>query len=123
MTELGLNFTVIGMVKDDHHKTRTLTDGEYEISIAKEFGLFNFIYGIQEEVHRFTFSKMDASRNKKVKHSVLEGIDGIGEKKANLLLRRFKSVQNIKKASIEELMAVPGINKDIAINIKNFLNK
>ena len=123
MTELGLNITVIGMVKDDHHKTRTLTDGEYEISIAKEFGLFNFIYGIQEEVHRFTFSKMDASRNKKVKHSVLEGIDGIGEKKANLLLRRFKSVQNVKKASIEELMAVPGINKDIAINIKNFLNK
>lgn len=122
MNELGININVIGMVKDEHHKTRTLTDGENEISIAKEFGLFNFIYGIQEEVHRFTFSKMDASRNKKIKHSVLEKINGIGEKKARLLLKRFKSVQNIKDASIEDIMSVSGINKELAVDIKNFLN-
>ncbi len=123
MSELGLNINVIGMIKDEHHKTRTLTDGENEISIAKDFVLFTFIYGIQEEVHRFTFSKMNSSRTKKVKHSILEKIEGVGEKKANILLKRFKSIQNIKNASVEDLTSVSGINKDLAIRIKEYLNK
>ncbi len=121
--ELGLNIAVIGMVKDDHHKTRTLTDGQNEISLAKEFEIYNFIYGIQEEVHRFTFSKMDSSRNSRVKQSVLEKIDGIGKTKAGVLLKRFKSIQNIKNASCEDLASLPGINIELAMKIKEFLNK
>ena len=123
VADLHLNIPVIGMVKDDYHKTRTLTDGEKEISIAKDMGLFSFIYSIQEEVHRFTFSRMDASRNRKIKHSVLERIDGIGEAKAKILLKRFKSIQNIKKASVEELTSVSGITEELAGRILKYLNK
>lgn len=123
MDELGVQIPVIGMVKDEFHKTRTLTDGNSEISIAKDMSLFTFIYGIQEEVHRFTFSRMDASRNKKIKHSVLENVEGIGPSKAKILLKKFKSVQNIRNASIDELSEIPGISRDIAEHILNHLNK
>lgn len=123
MNDMGIYIPVIGMVKDEFHKTRTLTDGECEISIAKDMSLFTFIYGIQEEVHRFTFSKMDASRNKKIKHSILENIKGIGPSKAKMLLKKFKSIQNIKSASVDELSKIPGINIDVAEKILQYLNK
>ncbi len=120
--ELGLDIPVIGMVKDDFHKTRTLTDGESEISIAKEMSVFTFIYGIQEEVHRFTFSRMDASRTKKVKKSILENVNGVGEAKAKLLMKRFRSIQNIKNATVDELCTVSGINEALAQEILKYLN-
>lgn len=122
LAKLKIDIPVIGMVKDDFHKTRTLTNGENEISIATNMTLFTFIYGIQEEVHRFTFSKMDTSRTKKVKHSILENIDGVGIKKANALLKRFKSIKNIKNASVNDLTTVVGINEQIANDILKFLN-
>ena len=121
LRELNLHIPVIGMVKDEYHKTRTLTDGINEISIAKDMELFSFIYKIQEEIHRFTFSKMDASRNKKVKHSILEKIPGIGENKAKILLKRFKSIQNIKGLTIDELTSVQGISEELARRILDYL--
>ena len=105
---------VFGMVKDDYHKTRTLTDGERDISIAKNMSVFSFIYRIQEEVHRFTFSKMDASRTKKVKRSSLEDIKGVGAAKAKVLLSHFKTYTAVKNASVDELAEVSGISPDIA---------
>ncbi len=112
-----------GMVKDSFHKTRTLTDGTNEISIAKKQDIYSFIYKIQEEVHRFTFSKMDSSRRKTVTSSGLEKINGIGKSKSVILLKQFKNIQNIKKASTEELSKVKGISKKDAENIYNFYNK
>ncbi len=123
MTELGLNIPVIGMVKDDFHKTRTLTNGEQEISIAKEMSVFTFIYSIQEEVHRFTFSKMDASRTKKINNSILENIEGIGSAKAKALIKKFKSINNIKNATIDELITVPGISESLANKILKYLKE
>lgn len=120
--EMGIDIPIIGMIKDDFHKTRTLTDGEREVSIANDLSLFTFIYGIQEEVHRFTFAKMDASRTKKVKSSTLYNIDGVGQARANLLMKKFKSIQNIKKATIEEICTC-GISKTVAENILNYLNQ
>lgn len=121
MQNLGLDIPLVGMVKDDFHKTRTLTDGNNEISIAKDLEIFTFIYKIQEEVHRYTFNRMDSSRTKKVKHSVLEKIPGIGETRAKQLLKRFKSIQNIKKLTVGELSAVPGITDELARKILDFL--
>ncbi len=120
--EHGIYIPVFGMVKDDYHKTRTLTDGINEISIAKDQSLFSFFYRIQEEVHRFTFSKMDSSRRKKVKSSSLTDIPMVGESKAKSLLSHFKTVTAIKNASLEQLTAVSGISESIAQSIIKYYN-
>ena len=123
LRDMNIEIPVFGMVKDEHHKTRTLTDGEYEISIAKNQEMFNFFYKIQEEVHRYTFSRMDASRRKGVKSSYLADIDGIGQSKAKLLLKHFGSLKAVKNASLEDLTEVSGISEKIANNIINHFNK
>ena len=122
LNEMNLFIPVFGLIKDEHHKTRTLTDGENEISIAKNQEMFNFFYKIQEEVHRYTFSKMDASRRKAVKHSSLVEIEGIGEAKANALLRHFGSLTAIKNASLGDLTKVSGISESIAAKIIKHFN-
>ena len=114
---LGLFVPVFGMVKDAFHKTRCLTDGENDISIAHDTRLFQFIYSIQEEVHRFSLSRMDSKRRKTVKQSSLTKIRGIGEKKATALLKTMKSIRAIGNASVEELSAVPGISRKDAEKI------
>ncbi len=123
MSDMNIDIPVFGMVKDEHHKTRTLTDGVNEIGIAKNQEIFNFFYKIQEEVHRYTFSKMDASRRKSVKGSSLAEIEGIGPAKAKSLLKHFGTLTAVKKASLDELMKVSGISKTIAENIINHFNK
>lgn len=110
-SDLGLSVPVFGMVKDAFHKTRCLTDGENDISIAHDARLFQFIYSIQEEVHRFSLSRMDSKRRKTVKQSSLTKIRGIGEKKAAMLLKAMKSIKAIRTASIEELSAISGISQ------------
>ena len=119
-----MSIPVFGMVKDAFHKTRCLTDGEREISIAFDPAVFQFVYGIQEEVHRFSLSRMDAKRRKSGKHSALCEIEGIGEKKAALLMKHFKSVRGIKEADAEALSAVKGISqKDGQTIYQYFRNK
>lgn len=114
--QLGVNVPVFGMVKDDFHKTRALTDGENEISIAHDQAVFVFVYKIQEEVHRFALSRMQNAKRKEFKHSSLEKIKGIGAQKAALLLKQFGSVSGVKKATEGELAAVKGISqKDAAV--------
>ena len=121
--EMNLSIPIFGMVKDEHHKTRTLTDGESEISIARNQEMFNFFYRIQEEVHRFTFSKMDASRRKSVRGSSLTNIEGIGESKAKLLLSHFGSLKAVKNATKEQLTKVSGISDAIADSIIEYFSK
>ncbi len=120
LREMGLDIAVFGMVKDNYHKTRALCDEENEISIASEHELFVFIYKIQEEIHRFTVSKMTAAKLKTLKTSSLEKIKGIGEKKARTLLLKFDTLDAIKKASKEELMAVKGISPKDAQGIYEY---
>ena len=117
LDQYNLPINLFGMVKDSFHKTRTLTDGNNEISISNVQDIFTFIYKIQEEVHRFTFSKMDASRRKTVKNSSLEKIDGIGAVKAKDILKHFKTLCAVKNASISELAKVNGISLKNAENI------
>ncbi len=111
LAELGCEIPVFGMVKDEFHKTRALTDEQNEISIAKETPVFNFIYKIQEEVHRYTFASMQNAKRKSVKSSSLTNINGIGSAKAKALITHFKSITAMKSASRDELLSVKGINR------------
>ena len=122
LDEKGVVIPVFGMVKDEHHKTRTLTDGENEISLMKRDDLFRFFYRIQEEVHNATFGKMDAKRRKSVKSTSLTDIEGVGPKTAELLLKHFGGLKKIKAASFEELVAVNGISRPTAKKIFDFYN-
>lgn len=109
---LGLSIPVFGLVKDDFHKTRALTDGEHEISVAHDRALYSFLYRLQEEVHRRAVgATMDAKR-KSLRHSTLEDIPGVGPKRAKLLLDAFGSLGRIKEATEEELAAVRGLPRD-----------
>ena len=118
----GIAIPVIGMVKDEFHKTRALTTEDSEISIAKDTALFNFIYGIQEEIHRFTVSKMHAAKRKTVKKSVVSDIPGIGSKKTKILITHFKGLNGIRNASFDELLAVKGLNRKDASNIYSYFH-
>lgn len=122
MSELALDIPVFGMVKDEHHKTRALTDGVNEIAIAREQPVFVFIYKLQEEVHRYSITRMGNAKRKSVKTSTLEEIPGIGKTKARNLLAHFRSLSAIKKAGVYELTQVTGINKNDAENIVKYLS-
>lgn len=114
---------VFGMVKDEHHKTRTLVSDTDEVSIAREAEVFRFIYKLQEEVHRFTVSRMSAAKRKTLKTSSLEKISGIGPAKAKKLMSHFKTLSALKEASEEEISAVSGISCADAEAVFAFFNK
>lgn len=117
LEKAGLSIPVFGMIKDEHHKTRTLTDGEHELSLLKRQDVFVFLYKIQEEVHRFSLKQMDASRRKTVRQSSLVKIKGVGEARARELLSHFGSLERLKQATFDELRQVGGISEDTANNI------
>ena len=120
MEERGLDIPVFGMVKDDFHKTRALCTEDGEISIARENAVFVLVYRIQEEVHRFTVSRMDAAKRKTLTHSTLTKIKGIGDAKAKSLLAAFGGIAGVKAATEEELAAVKGISRADAANIRAY---
>ncbi len=122
-SELGIDVPVFGMVKDDFHETRALCTDRDEISIAKENALFVFIYKLQEEVHRFTVSKMSGAKSKTLTKSSLTKIKGIGEAKAKLLLKAFGGLSGVKSASFEELSTVKGISRADAENVVEYFKK
>ena len=109
LAERGIDLPVFGMVKDEFHKTRALTDEESEISIAREHSVFVFIYKIQEEVHRFAIKNMQKAKSQTLTHSSLEKIEGIGQKKAVKLLSHFKTIRALSQASVDEIEKVSGI--------------
>ena len=117
LADVGADIPVFGMVKDDKHRTRALCTDEYEIPISDNRSVYNFIYKIQEEVHRFTVSRMMGSKLKTLKSSVLCEIDGIGNTKAKKLLEAFGSVNEIARADVDALSSVGGISARDAKNI------
>ncbi len=110
LATLGLDIPIFGMVKDDFHKTRALTDGEREISIALEGGVFAMIYKIQEEVHRVAVRQTMGAKRKTLRRSSLEDIPGIGPARAKLLLAAFGGLSKLKKAKEDDIAAVRGIS-------------
>lgn len=119
----GEEIPVFGMVKDEYHKTRALVGKDGEISIAAERSVYTLIYKIQEEVHRFTISKMSAAKRKTAKTSVLESVRGVGKARARALLARFSGLAGVKAADKESLCTVPGITPETADRILQFFQK
>lgn len=120
--EYGLDIPVYGLVKNDKHRTRTIVneDGkEYEVKSSE---IFNLITYIQDEVHETAIEYHRKLRNKRMKKSELDEIEGIGDARKQALLKRFKSIENIKKASVAELCLVDGINEKIAEKVLEKLN-
>ncbi|HBG7674506.1 TPA: excinuclease ABC subunit UvrC [Clostridioides difficile] len=112
-----------GMYKDDKHRTKGLICKEKEIELDKTTNLYRFIASIQEEVHNYAITYHRSLRNKALTKSILDDIQGIGEKRKKSLLNHFKDVEAIKKATMEEILEVDGMNKSIADNVYNFFRK
>ena len=123
MAEYGLSIPVFGMVKDDFHKTRALCNEIDEINIAKQKALYMFIFGIQEEVHRFSVGKTMSGKRSTLKHSSLEKISGIGPAKAAALLKAFGGLSGVRSATATELKSVKGISEADAINIEAYFKR
>ena len=123
LRQLGHDIPVAGMVKDGHHKTRALVTESGEVSIARREDIFRFIYGIQEEVHRFTIKQMSSAKRKTMRRSSLEDIPGIGPAKAKALLSHFGKLANLKAASIDDIAQVKGISGTDAENVWRHFHK
>lgn len=122
LDKLKLNIPVCGMVKDDNHRTRGLYYHDVELPIDTHSEGFRLITRIQDEAHRFAIEFHRSLRSKTQVHSVLDDIEGIGEKRRKALLRRFKSVENIKEASLEELASTESMNQRAAETVYGFFH-
>ncbi len=120
INKYDLDIKVFGMVKNDKHRTRALIDEERNEQELSE-NLMNVITNFQDEVHKTAIEYHRKVRDKEITKSALDEISGIGEVKKQALLKHFGSVDKIKKASIEEIMQIKGINEKIAVLIKEKL--
>ena len=121
IAKYNLQIPIFGMVKDDKHSTKNLIDEERHVITLTEEQM-NFVTRMQDEVHNVAIEYNRKLREKEATKSELDNIPGIGEKKKQELLKAFGSIQGIKKASIEEITKIKGINADLARNIKEFLD-
>lgn len=117
LKDLGLEINVFGMVKDDHHRTRAIVNEDGEIAIRPNQSVFSFVTRIQDEVHRFAIGYHRQRRKKSVKTLSLTKIDKIGEKRAKELLKYFRTIENIKNASLKELEDAPSMTHDSALSV------
>ncbi|MTI67537.1 MAG: excinuclease ABC subunit UvrC [Firmicutes bacterium] len=120
INDFNLNIPVCGLVKDDFHKTRGIIYNNEEIKISKNCKTFKLITRIQDEAHRFAINYHRSLRGKKVFKSVLDDINGIGKVRKKALLKHFGSVDKIKKANIDELKNVDGMNIKAANAVYKF---
>lgn len=117
---LGLHIPIIGLVKDDNHRTSYIMNDKYEIlDVPKDSNLFLFFTRIQDEVHRYAITYHRNIKAKGLLSSVLDVVPGIGEVRKKELLKRFGSLKKLKEASVEELSEV--VNKDVAETLANYL--
>ena len=123
LNELGISIPVCGMVKDDHHRTRGLYFNNVEIPIDTSGEGFRLITRIQDEAHRFAIEYHRSLRRREQVHSILDDIPGIGDTRRKALLRKFKSVENIRDASEEELAQTESMNARSARQVYEFFHK
>ena len=111
LDKLHLNIPVCGMVKDDNHRTRGLYYNNIEIPIDRNSEAFKLITRIQDEAHRFAIEFHRSLRGKKQVKSILDDIPGVGPARRKALMQHFKSIDNIKEASLENLEQAPSMKK------------
>ena len=122
LDELHLDIPVCGMVKDDHHRTRGLYYHNEEIPIDRSSEAFRLITRIQDEAHRFAIEYHRQLRGKGQVHSILDDIEGIGPARRKALMREYLSLDDIKKASVEELAKIPSMNEKAAESVYKFFH-
>lgn len=120
LNKLNLDIAVAGLVKDDFHKVRGIIYKDIEIPINPRHPLYKLIYEIDEEAHRFAINYHRKLMSNTMKTSQLDQIKGVGEKTKTNLYKHFKSIENIKKASVEELTEVPLVGKKQALEIYKY---
>ena len=122
LDDLHLEIPVCGMVKDDHHRTRGLYYHNEEIPIDRSSEAFRLITRIQDEAHRFAIEYHRQLRGKGQVHSILDDIEGIGPARRKALMRRYLSLDEIKKASKDELAEIPSMNEKAAEAVYKFFH-
>ena len=120
ISSLGLNIRIVGLKKDDRHRTNSLIDEDLkEINIDSKSNLFLFLTRIQDEVHNYAISYHRSIKSKGMFSSLLEGAPNIGEKRKKELLKKYGSLKKLKEASVEELEEVLG--KSVASEFYTYL--
>lgn len=125
LDKLGLRdeINVIGLLKDDRHKTRAIMNDKFdEIIIDKKSDLFLLLESMQDEVHRFAITFFKKTHSKNTFASILDEIEGLGERRKKVLMENFETIYDIKTTSIEKLKSL-GIPKNVSENILNKLNE
>lgn len=107
----NVKIPVFGIYKNDKHQTRGLADAKQNYEIDSRTSLFRFLSEIQNEVHRYAIAYHRKTRESTMLKSDLDNIKGIGAKRKLALLRHFGDIEGVKKATLEELTAVDGMNK------------
>ena len=123
LEELHINIPVCGMVKDDNHHTRGLYFNNVELPINTRSEGFKLITRVQDEAHRFAIEYHRSLRSKSQVKSVLDDIPGVGPARRKALMRHFKSLEEVKQASVEELQQLPELNRRAAEEIYAFFRK
>ena len=106
LDSLGMNINLVGLKKDDKHSTNALVTFDGEIPIEKRSNLFHYLERMQDEVHNFTINYHKQIRSKGLYASILDDISGIGTERKKELLKKYKTVENMRKQSVEELSSV-----------------
>ena len=121
LTLLNLNIKVCGLKKNDKHRTNELIDGDTYaiINIDKDSNVFHYLTRIQDEVHRYTINYHKTLRSKGSISSILDNIDGIGNKRKKELIKKYGNINNIKNAKLEELSEIIPLN--VAKDLQNYL--
>ncbi len=120
LDELHIHIPVCGMVKDDNHRTRGLYFNNVELPIDTHSEGFKLITRVQDEAHRFAIEYHRSLRSKAQVKSVLDDIPGVGPARRKALMRHFKSIEDIKNATVEELADIPELNRRAAEEIVRF---
>ena len=120
LEELGIDIPVCGMVKDDNHRTRGLYYHNIQLPIDTHSEGFKLITRIQDEAHRFAIEYHRSLRSKTQVRSVLDDIPGVGPARRKALMRHFKSLEEIRQATVEDLMEIPEMNERTAQEIVAF---
>lgn len=123
LRELNIDVPVFGMVKDDRHRTRAIAKDGGEIAIASYHGAFKLVAAIQEEVHRFAIGYQRNVRKKNTFSMRLTQIKGIGPKKAQAILKAFKTKAKLKEATVEQLAKAASVSMEKAQEIKRQLEE
>ena len=121
LREMGITVPLFGMVKDNNHRTRAIATSGAEISISGTKAAFMLVTRIQDEVHRFSITYQRGKHRKQTSEMGITKIKGIGEKKAQKLFTAFKTREEFKKATAEEIAKAAGINMELAEQVRDYI--